>query len=64
MYIPDNLDAYEAHERAQAREERKYPKCAECGEVIYQDNAVRVCGNWICDNCLKFCREDIADDYI
>lgn len=37
----------------------KFPKCADCGEPITQEDAVFINGEWICDECLDSYRREI-----
>lgn len=60
MTIGDNYDLWEQHDREQEAKLRKLPECSICGERIQQDRAVRIWGDWICDECLKECRENIG----
>lgn len=56
----DNYELFEMHERERERLDRHKPICAECGERIHQDRAVRIRGAWICDQCLEDARENIG----
>lgn len=57
--VPDNFDLYDAHERAQAREEANLPHCDRCGEPIYEDYAFRIDGELICERCIDDMRVSI-----
>lgn len=46
--IPDNYDAWQAHDAAQEQELEKRPVCDDCGEpiqtdVFYEFNGLRYC---------------------
>lgn len=59
MNVPDNYDLWEAHDRNQAERLKKLPTCDRCGDAIQQEMAVRIYGNWFCDECIKECREEV-----
>lgn len=42
-------------------QEARRPHCTLCGEAIWEDTAVRIAGDWICDPCLSDHREPILD---
>lgn len=54
----DNYDLWVAHDNDMQREIEKLPLCECCGEPIQQDTAVRINGDWYCDDCLDNLRED------
>ena len=58
----DNYDAYVWHEQQQERDLYKMPLCCMCGEHIQQEDAVRISGEWICDECIEKARENIYVD--
>ena len=57
MRVPDNLDAYNAYEREQARAEACASKCAICGEPIWEDAAYDLSDfgfrTLVCENCAE-----------
>ena len=54
MRVPDNYDAYRAHEREQARAEACASKCAICGEPIWEDYAYDLgFHTLVCENCAE-----------
>lgn len=57
----DNYSLWEAHDYEQERKLQKLPKCAICGEPIQQERAVKLFGDYYCDNCLNESREWIDD---
>lgn len=69
-YIPDNLDAYDAHERDQDRKremaEYSLPKCLVCEETVYPGEGVYIPKAWEYvhkGECLKaFVEEEGADE--
>lgn len=54
----DNYDLWVAHDNDMQRELENFPLCECCGEPIQQDTAVRINGDWYCDDCLDNLRED------
>lgn len=54
MNVPDNLDAYNAYEREQARAEACASKCAICGEPLWEDYAYDLgFSTLVCENCAE-----------
>lgn len=62
MALPDNYDMWEAYDRQCAAWEHKLPICELCGEHIQQWDAVRIRGEWYCDECLREARRVFEDD--
>lgn len=62
-YSNDPLADFHAHDNEQEARLDKLPKCAECGEPIQQEFAVRIKGEWFCDRCLDANREECCPDY-
>ena len=63
--LPDNLDLYDAHERRQAEELKKRPKCCECDEPIQDEHCYVIHGELYCEKCMaSFCEytEDFMDE--
>lgn len=58
--IPDNYDLWEARDREQNEWLERLPKCAECGQPVQQEMAVRIDGKWYCDSCLDDFREEVV----
>lgn len=59
MYIPDNYDMWEAHDREQNQWLEGLPKCKLCGDPIQQEDALCIGGNWYCDECIEMNRKEI-----
>ena len=53
MYVPDNLDRWEAHDRAMEVKLSMLPKCHCCGEPIQSEYAYGSNGKYICEDCLE-----------
>lgn len=59
MSIPDNYSQWEARDRDQNRWLESLPKCKCCEEPIQQEMAVRLDGNFYCDECLTMNRVEV-----
>ena len=59
--VKDNYDLWTEHDAEQEAWLRKQPVCCECKDHIQQDSAVRINGDWFCDNCLEDMREEIEE---
>lgn len=63
MYIPDNYDAWKAHNAEEERWLASRPICEICGEYITDDYGYRINGELICAECLDDgYKERIQDD--
>lgn len=63
MYIPDNYDMWEQHERQAQAELDRLPRCVYCDKPIQQDTAVYINDEYICDECLSDMRREIQPEY-
>lgn len=63
MYVPDNYDAFEAHESEQDAWLASRPICEGCGEAIQDDYLYDVDGYIYCEECMKDLFRRSADDY-
>jgi hypothetical protein len=63
-YIPDYNDLYAAHERRQERALRKYPICDCCDERITDEYLYKICGVFVCEECLKEEYRKKTEDYM
>ena len=61
MYIPDNYDQFVAHDAYKEKSLRRLPECTCCEQPIQQEKAVRINGDWYCDECLDDMREDTEE---
>ena len=50
MYIPDNYDLWEAHDREQEAKLQELPVCKCCGFAIQQEKAICIEGDWYCED--------------
>lgn len=41
----------------EAERDARRPRCSICGNRIYEEKAVKLNGEWICDDCLDEARE-------
>lgn len=57
----DNADLYDKYDREMSRLLRKRSKCCCCDEPIQQEKAVRIDGDWYCDDCLSDFREVVEE---
>lgn len=58
----DPLRDWDRYYDEQEGKAERLPKCAACGEPIFQDRAVRIGDDWYCDECLDEMREEIEYD--
>ena len=56
-YVPDNYDAFVAHDREQERKEREWvrrlPVCSECGKPIRSENCWVIGDEIFCEECIN-----------
>lgn len=64
MYVPDNYDAYRAHEEEQNRFADRLPRCEICGEQIHDRYLYLINDETICQACLKREFRKKTEDYI
>ena len=57
----DNYDLWCQHEAYQERSLRRLPVCCICEEHIQQESAIKINGDWFCDECIEEMREDIEE---
>jgi formylmethanofuran dehydrogenase subunit E len=62
IWIADPLADFHRLDREQARRLAKLPTCERCGHPIQQERAVRIYGNWFCDECITECREEVETE--
>lgn len=58
----DPVRDYASYDAEQWEKEQKLPECSRCGERIYSESAVKLDGEYICDNCINDAREYIEID--
>lgn len=61
--MKDNYDLWCEHEEEQEAWLRRLPVCCVCDEHIQQEDAVRINGEFYCDDCLDNMREVIEGCY-
>ena len=59
--VIDNYYLFAMHNEMKEARLRRMPVCCECKDHIQQENAVRINGDWYCDNCLEDMREEIEE---
>ena len=57
----DNYDIWAMHDAEQEKALMRLPVCCKCDEHIQQEDAVRIDGNWYCDECLEGMREEVEE---
>ena len=56
----DPIRDYARYDYEQAEKEKKFPICSLCGERIYEEKAVKLDGEFICDDCIEDMKEYIT----
>lgn len=64
MYVPDNLDQFNAHSEKLESELSKLPECSECGKPIQEDTCFDINDELICHKCMNENHRVWTDDYI
>ena len=68
MYVPDNLDYFEAMEYEREMKLARMPKCECCGEHIQTEEAFYYNDQWFCMDCeeelMQLVWDDIKSDYL
>lgn len=62
-YVPDNYDAFLAHQAKQDAWLRKRPICEECDKPIQDDYLYDVDGMVLCEKCMKEQYRKDTEDY-
>lgn len=52
--IPDNYDAWQAHDAAQAAKLEELPVCDSCDEPIQDGYYYKIGGRIMCESCVDF----------
>jgi hypothetical protein len=61
FYSDDPIADFERHDAEQERRLRRLPVCCSCKGHIQQESAVRINGDWYCDECIEDMKEDIEE---
>ena len=61
MRIPDNYDAWCEYDRRQQKKLDRLPKCAWCGEPIYE-KGYRIDDDLVCPECIEDTIEYVEED--
>lgn len=64
FYSDDPIRDFERHDSGQARELKRLPICAECGEPIQDEHCFEINDELICEECLNQNHRKYVDDYI
>lgn len=64
MYTDNPLADFDRYDSEQIKRLMTYPKCAECGEPIQDEECYEIAGELICPDCLKDNHRRWTDDYI
>lgn len=51
--MPDNYDAWEAHDEEQEEGLSKFPKCIYCGDRLTEEYVYVIDGGVVCEQCLN-----------
>ena len=60
--MEDNYSLFERREAAQERWLARRPVCAECGEPIQEEFAVRIGWKWYCMHCIEENTTSVEDE--
>lgn len=58
----DPIRDYDSYDAEQWEIEQKLPKCSICGDRIYTEKAVKLDGEFVCDDCIDNMREYVTTD--
>ena len=61
FYSDDPIADFERHDAQKEEELQNLPVCTCCEKPIQQERAVRINGDWYCDECLDDMREDTEE---
>lgn len=64
MNVPDNYDAFVAHQTEQDRKEEELPRCDYCNKRINDDYVYDIDGDIICEDCLRKHYRQPIENYI
>ncbi len=62
MRIPDNYDAWSAHDTRQQKKLDKCPTCSWCGYKIQTEEAYVINDKMVCTDCIDDCRIQVEED--
>lgn len=62
--VIDNYDLWEMHDREHAKRLARLPKCKCCGQPIQQEQAVRIEGDYYCEDDEDEAWERLRKDYL
>ena len=62
--MPDNYDAWEAHDEEQESNLDKFPKCIYCGDRLTEEYVYVIDGETMCEKCLNDNHRKPIEDFI
>lgn len=64
MYVPDNLDQFNAYSEQQETALAKLPECSECGQPIQDEFCFEINDELICNRCMRDNHRKAVDDFV
>lgn len=64
FYTDDPVRDFRNHDREQARQMARLPRCSECGEPIQEEVCYEFNDELICEDCVRRYHRKYVDDYI
>jgi len=61
FYTDDPIMDFHRWDAEQQSQIDQLPECADCGEVIQDETAFYINGEWICEDCIDAYRKDVTD---
>lgn len=61
MYVPDNYDLWEKHDREMQEEMDRLPVCGWCGEPIQDEECYKIGNKVVCVHCMEECKVHTTD---
>ena len=58
-YTDDPVRDFLRHDHEQHKHLEGLPECAECGEVITDEEAYYINGEWVCEACVETYRREV-----
>ena len=58
----DPVKDYDRYDAEEWEKEQKLPICPYCGDRIYTEKAVKLDGEFVCDDCIDNMREYVTTD--
>lgn len=61
-WTDDPIDDFNRWDAEQTRQLEHLPVCADCDQIIQQETAVYINGEWLCDDCLDSYRRGVLPE--